>query len=495
VGGNLSERVDIDVTGHVFDQRQDFRMGNGTVRPATSYETYDGTLRLGVEVARSWRIEGRANGYWGRDVMTPGDIASGLDAQGSKDLERATGDLRLTGRLGRHALSLTTFGASERSGISNVTTTNPTDLPYLPYLSFENDLEWVGAQVRDAWTWSPHQATVVGADYERVTSVSRSFSRTGDRTAPFSADSHKRSLGAYVEHTLRVRDGGTVATLGGRVDRIANETVDTPFKTNFTPSDSTFTVFNPSLGLKHAVGEGVRAHFTFGRGFIPAEATMLTGFTTSVIGGRTQVTQGNPDLKPERSTSLDVGIEWSLRATRLDVTAFRTVVTDRFISNVVVSSPPPPEPIVVSVQNGLDAHITGLDVEVEQRLGDRVGVYANLTHYFTRKERVTTGAEQDILNVPQHTVRAGVDFDLGRVGGRVSGRYVLGRKDNDFSQPGFPIVDYDDFIVVDATADYQLARQHSVVVGVGNLFDAFYYEKLGFPLQGVSFTLSYRLGF
>jgi hypothetical protein len=30
---------------------------------------------------------------------------------------------------------------------------------------------------------------------------------------------------------------------------------------------------------------------------------------------------------------------------------------------------------------------------------------------------------------------------------------------------------------------------------VGNLFDAFYYEKLGFPLQGVSFTLSYRLGF
>jgi hypothetical protein len=27
------------------------------------------------------------------------------------------------------------------------------------------------------------------------------------------------------------------------------------------------------------------------------------------------------------------------------------------------------------------------------------------------------------------------------------------------------------------------------------VFDAFYYEKLGYPLQGASFKVSYRLGF
>ena len=183
---------------------------------------------------------------------------------------------------------------------------------------------------------------------------------------------------------------------------------------------------------------------------------MLTGFTTTIVGGRTQITQGNPDLEPERSTSFDVGAEWTSRNTRFDVTVFRTVVKDRFISNVVVSNPPAPDPIIVSVANGLDAHISGLELEAEQRIGRRVGVFANTTHYFNRKERLTSGAEQDILNVPLHTCAPASTSTSGASSARVSGRYVHGRKDNDFNAPGFPIVDYDNFTVVDASASYRL---------------------------------------
>jgi vitamin B12 transporter len=495
VGGNVSRRIDIDVNGNAFDQRDDYRMGNGDVRPATSYKTYDGTVRVGVDLATGWRLDGRANGYRGRDIMTPGDLASGINSQGSKNLERSTEDVRLTGRAGAHDLSFIGYGAKEAGHTSNVTTTNPLDRPFLPYLSFESDLQWVGVQAKDSWSWSKRSSVVLGLDYEKVTSVSRSYTRTGDRSAPFSADSNKRTAGVYAENTWKLANGRTVVAAGGRVDRITNETVDTPLKTNFTPSESTFTVFNPSFGIKQELFKGLRGHFAAGRAFIPAEAIMLTGFTTTVVGGRTQISQGNPDLEPERSTSFDVGAEWTAAATRFDVTVFRTVVKDRFISNVVVSNPPAPAPIVFSVANGLDAHISGLDLEMEQRVGARVGLFANATHYFNRKERLASGAEQDILNVALNTVRAGVDVDFGRISGRVSGRYVQGRKDNDFSAPGFPIVDYATFTVVDASATYRLARQHSVVATINNLFDAFYYEKLGFPLQGASFKVSYRLGF
>jgi outer membrane receptor protein involved in Fe transport len=100
-----------------------------------------------------------------------------------------------------------------------------------------------------------------------------------------------------------------------------------------------------------------------------------------------------------------------------------------------------------------------------------------------------------ILNVALNTVRAGVDIDWRRVSARVSGRYVQGRKDNDFNLPGFPIVDYANFTAIDASVSYQLARQHAVQLSINNLFDEFYYEKIGYPLQGASFRVSYRLGF
>jgi vitamin B12 transporter len=253
-------------------------------------------------------------------------------------------------------------------------------------------------------------------------------------------------------------------------------------------------VFNPSAGVTHAFTRGLRGHASIGRGFIPAEAIQLTGYTVTTIGGRTQISQGNPDLRPERSTSFDVGAAWSTATTRLDVTTFKTVVKDRFISNVVVSNPPPPDPIVLSVQNGLDAHISGIEFDFSQRVGARVGLFANTTHYFERKEKLVSGAEQDILNVARNTVRAGADLDFGPLSARVSGRYVQGRKDNDFSAPGFPIVNLEDFTTIDATVTWRLARRHAVSAAINNVFDAYYYEKLGFPLQGASVKLWYRLG-
>ena len=118
--------------------------------------------------------------YRGRDISTPPDIAAGTIGQGSKDIERGSGDARVTGRAGAHDLSFTGYRAAEGSHSSNVTTSNPLDLPYLPYLSFESELDWIGAQARDSWNWSRLNSVVLGADYEKVTSVSRSYTRTGD---------------------------------------------------------------------------------------------------------------------------------------------------------------------------------------------------------------------------------------------------------------------------------------------------------------------------
>lgn len=493
-GGSVTSRLDFDVNGATFHQHDDFRMGNGVVRPATSYKTFDGSTRVGADLLKAWRIDGRVTGYRGRDINTPGDVFSGTASQGRKNLEHASADVRLAGQVARHLLSTTIYTAGEQNHTTNVTTSNPLDQPFLPYLTYENELGWVGTQIKDAWGWSKTNNLLVGLDHERVTSESKSYARTGDRQAPFSADNRKKSVGVYAENTLRLRDGRTVLSLGGRVDRISVDTIDTPLKTNFTPSKAAFTVFNPSVGMKQQIVSGLRLHATAGRAFVPADAAALTGFTTNVIGGRTQINQGNPNLRPEHSVSVDAGLEASTSSTHVDVTYFQTTVKDRVVSNVLISNPAPPEPIVLSAVNTLASHIYGMDVDMEHRVNPRVSVFSNVTHYFSRKEQLPTTGERNILNVATNTVRAGIDLDFARLSTRTAARYVQGRQDQDFNVAGSPVVDYPSFTVVDISATYRLHAQHAVLLTVNNLFDTFYFEKRGYPLQGMTMTLKYRLG-
>jgi vitamin B12 transporter len=493
-GGSLGRRADVDVNGAAFNQRDDFRMGNGVVRPATSYRSYDGSARAGFDLAAAWRVDGRVSAYRGKDINTPGDVFAGLTSQGRKDLERTAGDVRVSGQLARHLLSGTYYTADEQGHTLNVTTTNPLDLPFLPYLTFENALGWSGVQVRDAWSWSSTGSLLIGVDVERARSESKSYARTGAPQAPFSADNRKNTVGVYAENSLRLREGRTVLSAGGRIDRISVETVDTPFKTNFTPSTTSFTVFNPSIGVKQQIVGGVRMHGTAGRAFVPADAAALTGYTTNIVGGRTQINQGNPDLKPEHSVSGDVGVELATTSTLVDVTYFRTSVRDRVVSNVLISSPPPPEPIILTAVNTLASRISGLDIEVAHRLTRTISLFSNATHYFARREQLPATGERNILNVATDTVRAGLDLDAGPISSRLAARYVHGRQDQDFNLAGSPVVDYPDFVVVDLNAMYRMRPQHAVLLSINNLFDRYYFEKKGFPLQGVGLTVKYQIG-
>ena len=139
-GGSLGSRVDFDVNGTAFNQRDDFRMGNGVVRPATSYKAYDGSARAGVDLASAWRVDGRVSVYRGKDINTPGDVFSRPDVAGTQG-SRAHRRRRARVGAARPSSPVGTFYTADEQGHTlNVTTTNPLDLPFLPYLTFENAL-------------------------------------------------------------------------------------------------------------------------------------------------------------------------------------------------------------------------------------------------------------------------------------------------------------------------------------------------------------------
>ena len=99
-GGNLTTRVDFDVTGECLQPGR--RLPHGRRGRAAGHDLQD-LRRLDAPRRRpsqAWRVDGRVNGYLGRDIDNPGDVFTGTSSQGRKNLERSTEDVRLSGQLG-----------------------------------------------------------------------------------------------------------------------------------------------------------------------------------------------------------------------------------------------------------------------------------------------------------------------------------------------------------------------------------------------------------
>ncbi len=233
-GGNLTEAIDFDLNASYHNQADDYRMGSGDILPYTRFRTQNVNGRLGADFADHWRADVKFDVFQGRDILTPGDIADGSTNQGSKDVDRASGDLRLSRKFETNTLSLTAYTAQEQNDYRRVTSTNPLDQLYLPYNYFYNRIDWYGVQVQNDWQWSDAHNLVMGIDWERVDTETRSLSRTGERQAPFYPDNRKETLGIYAENTFRFNDGNTILTLGGRYDSIETTTLETPFLTGVT---------------------------------------------------------------------------------------------------------------------------------------------------------------------------------------------------------------------------------------------------------------------
>lgn len=491
LGGKLTESFDFDYAGSWFDQ-SDFTAGEGVKRPNTSYSQQNHALRLGFDLSPDWRLSAKTDIYRGRDIATPGDIAYGLNQQSNKDMDRQGADLKLTGRLGAHAVAFTVFGGNQWYQTTTKTSTTASVQQYLPYRSFAEDLHWRGVQAQDAWRWADNATLVAGVDVEHAKSVTLSYNANGTRKGPFSADNTRDSTGVYAQSNWEFNAGNTAVYAGLRHDRIRVETLDTPFKTGFTPTGASFGTTNPSLGFKHLVGAGVRVHGTVGKGFITPGASELTGDATTVVAGKNEITRGNPNLKPESSLTWDLGAEWSAGAVSGDVTVFNTRVKDKIARDGGTQIDANNK--VFTYINAAQAQTQGLELQARWRLNKAWRVNFAGTQFFRARQQVSTGWE-DINNVAKQTLRLGLDASEGAFSGRLGARYVGRTKDQDFVNNSGLQVQYGGFTVWDAFVRWQFAAKDSLSASLDNLFDRYYAEKYGFPQPGRNVKVSFRHDF
>ena len=542
-GGNITRKLDFDLTFGLFDRAQDYKLGEGGVfrrwlgggsatktyandssaqtddrradgqrRSFTKLGYYSGALRLGYQVSEHWRVDVRGERFVARNVESPNDVFYGDLGPSSKNIERQNVDLSATGNYARHQLLVRGYASQETN--DNNTLSGANNVPIAPYRSFQSQYLWRGVQVKDVLTLGKQRLTV-GVDRNEAISNSQRFNATSVGIAPFNPNYELNTTGFYAQGQLNLLAEKLIVTPGARYDLITYNVKQTDLLTTFTPGKTTNPFFSPSLGAQYEVLRGLRVHSTVGRAYVTPDAYNVAGYSQTAPNAAQQVaiTAGNAELKNESSLTWDAGLRFDRPTSGFSAGAafFATQVANRITTRTInpvgeITAEGYTVRARTTYVNANDSRIRGLEVELGYDFGVRTNspyslrVFAGGTRIL-KAEDVTNNADgtqstRAIFNVARLSGNYGVAFDNNQgLRARLSGHYVGQRRDTDFTDIQSPQIAYPRYMTLDFSAGYTLADHHTLSVLVNNLTDENYYEKRGYNLPGRNVTGRYTLTF
>ena len=546
-GGNITQKLDFDLSVTQFIRDADYKLGSGGIfrrwldggsatktyvtntladstaqtddkradgqrRAFTKLRYYSGALRLGYQVSEHWRVDVRGERFAARNVQAPNDIFYGDQGPSSKDIGRQNVDLSATGDYAHHQLFVRSYASQETN--NNNTLADFNNVAIEPYRSFQSQYLWKGVQARDVIKLGEQRITV-GVDYNEATSNSQRFNPAGNNLAPYNPNYELNTTGFYAQAQLSLLNDKLIVMPGARYDFIAYNVKQTDLLTTFTPGKTVNPFFSPSLGAQYELLEGLRAHATIGRAYVTPDAYNVAGYSMvrNSTTKKVAITQGNPDLKNESSVTWDAGLRFGQSTTcfSADLTYFSTQVKDRITTRTTnpVGETTDDGTVVGSrttYLNANDSRIQGLEAEASYDFGVladnrySLRVFASGTSLF-RAEDVTNNSSgsqttRDIFNVAKLSGNYGVAYSNPKgLNTRLTGRYVGHRKDTDFTDIRYPQVEYPRYMTLDFSAGYTFATMHTISLLVNNLTNENYYEKRGYNLPGRNISGRYTITF
>ncbi|MEO0853915.1 MAG: TonB-dependent receptor, partial [Cyanobacteria bacterium J06648_11] len=149
------------------------------------------------------------------------------------------------------------------------------------------DRSGVGLQVQQNWELADTQNLIVGADYRSVDSTNETTLSSGETIENYDGNLSQGALFARYQIDF---DAGVSAHAGLRQD---------------FSSTAEGSVTSPGLGARWNVTKTTTLRANFSRSFRAPLIVNLEGLAAFDV-------EGNPDLKPERGTSLDIGFDQQL---------------------------------------------------------------------------------------------------------------------------------------------------------------------------------------
>lgn len=434
----------------------------------TGYKDETASARLGYELFNDQHISLGYQHWRGWDMGAAGPIYS-LDPDNYNDRKRDNFDVNY--KLGTFTAKYYYIRDNEESHGGMTAGVGNSDV-------YKTDINSQGANLQKNFAIGDHRI-IVGGQWDRI--ESSGWSNNG---SPYYPNSKYDNYGCFSEGRLSFFNKRFLVNAGLRYDYFENEVLATEGITgnprkehedNVAARGGLVYKLTGNLGLKGNVGTAFRA---------PAPLELAADYT---LWGTHTV--GNSDLKPEKSTTYDAGIDYSKGPLKSDFTFFYTEFKDKIVSYYDTARS------VSTYKNVNGATIQGIELNASFDVGAALGwnitiePFTNVTYKFTYKQK-NDGAEDTTLTyTPKWTGAFGLRVGQEKWDARIIANYV-GHEDatdwNPSSATYGRVIDKGDFTVFGLKGSYRPVKSIELMVSVENLLDAGYEYVLGYPMQGRS---------
>jgi vitamin B12 transporter len=346
---------------------------------------------------------------------------------------------------------------------------------------WKSDTDTQGVNLQKTFPIGNHRI-IVGAQWDRIEAKSRN-----NEGPPYSPDGQYNTYGGFSEARLSFLNKKLLLSGGLRYDAFENKTPATPGITSLVTKTERLDHWTARGGIVFAPNEALSFKANLGTAFrAPSPQELAIDY---LYYGTHYV--GNPNLKPETSTTGDVGIYYTKGAFKSDLTLFHTDFKDKIVEYYDTTQ------AIETYKNVNGAILQGFEFnascDVGAVLGWRVIVepFTNITYKTKYVQKNEGGRDTTLAQIPKWTGAFGIKVGQKNWDARLIANYTGWSKVTSWDSSSTTYgqtVHKAGFTVVSLKGAYRPIKHLELTASVDNLFDKGYSYNLGYPMPGRSFT-------
>ncbi|GAB4535537.1 MAG: TonB-dependent receptor [Thermodesulfovibrionia bacterium] len=319
------------------------------------------------------------------------------------------------------------------------------------------DTSWNNADITTAMNTIDWQHNIYPTDNYTLTVGAEYRKEDGENEGVFDESVDNRAI--YINNKLKLLNEDLIINAGLRYDDHETFGDETTYRIG-----AIYNIKSADLKVKGSYGTGFRA------------PTLNELFYNDPWGSH-----GNPDLKPERSNSWEIGVEKEIIKDRasISLTYFNQEYKD-----LIQWVESPPDSWIYIPQNVARAEIIGFEISGYVRLTDNIRLTTGYTHLDT--EDKDTGNE-----LPRRpTDKVNISLECSKDNATVTLGYTFAGKSYDDANN---LNELSSYSLVNISGDYKIAKGVNIFGRIENLLDEDYEVASGYNSPGFSAYAGIRL--